>query len=139
MCLLWGELNIQMRVILRFILSNFYSQSKETQLFRAKHQQKVTMRRYTILEAWNVAYFSGQPVGSILKDRVVFLDCFTLKTGSICYPETSVTKYQPMPLNVIEEPKPRLHHGRSALLCMRFSVAGANEKLKAGGNASEVP
>jgi len=43
-----------------------------------------------IPEAWDIADVSGQPVGSILKGRIAFLDCLTLKTGPICRHVTSV-------------------------------------------------
>jgi hypothetical protein len=36
---------------------------------------------------------SGQRIGPIVKGQV-FLNCFTLKTGSIVCPETSLTTYQ---------------------------------------------
>lgn len=36
-----------------------------------------------------------------------------LKVGQVCCPKTSVTNYQPMPINITEEQRPRVHCGAS--------------------------
>jgi hypothetical protein len=136
-----------MQGILSFALPNVYSQSNETLLYLQPNAKKKRQWGDTeilpIPEAWNIADFSGQPVGSILKGRIAFLDCLTLKTGPICRPETSVNNCQYRLRNVPEERKTPVHRGgnmKSPRRGVRGSVlADVNKMLQAGGNASKVP
>jgi hypothetical protein len=84
----------------------------------------------------------GQPVGSILKGRIAFSDCLTLKTGPICRPETSVNNCQCRLRNIAEERKTPVHRGgsmKSPSRGVRCSVLpDASKMVQAGGNASEV-